>query len=160
MSFSLMKRFVGSYYQMAEAVRGSAPIGIPIGHYSAIVQGTWSIYNSASANFYSARYNTSNTNADEITWEISGLYPGSWTFEAVFYKASDRAKATMTLDSGIDLGTAVDTYAAVGANYHYNKDFSITDQVALRTLSLKVDGKNAASSDYYLSCSQMAFYRR
>ena len=109
-------------------------------------------------NIYGAQKNSGGFQNDEINFDVV-LGIGTWTFELLYSKDSNRGIYTVSLDVTGTLGT-IDAYAAAGS---FNNRSSITGvSVASngkQRLKLKMATKNASSSAYYGSIQHIQLRR-
>ncbi|HLA37013.1 MAG TPA: hypothetical protein VJZ02_00935, partial [Candidatus Brocadiales bacterium] len=125
--------------------------------YNAIVQGTWAFnvdVNQATANSF---YNSTAANLDQLDYKIY-LAPGTYSLSLLGLKSSNRGIIDILLDS-ISVGT-MDTYAASTVQNNVASLAGITVSTGgLKTLSVKVNGKNASSTGYYMDISSISLWR-
>jgi len=144
------------YWQRLTAGAGDITRNCP--NYSAIIQGTWVRFSSnASQTSGFFMYNSSNTDLDQVDYKIS-LEKGTYTFDLITMMNTNCPILDVLID-GVSAGTK-DLYSA---SVVYNSLQTITGIVVttsgLKTLSLKVNGKNASSTGYYLNLSYFTLFR-
>lgn len=139
--------------------RGEGHITIIPWNYNAVIAGTWGIVHQGAGSQYfdwTVR-NSSTTNLDQADYKVY-LAPGTYTFQLVCMKNTDRGIIDLLIDGG-SAGT-MDTYAA---SLTYNVKAAVAGIVVstggLKTLSLKVNGKHASSTGYLIDVSCMAIWR-
>lgn len=125
--------------------------------YDSIVQGAWAL--SVSANYYHS-YNfqsTSTNNGDQLNYKAF-LQAGTYIFDLVCTTSTDQGILEILID-GVSVGT-IDTYAGVTVWIEKKSITGISvSQAGLKTISLKLNGKNALSSSYGMRISSFALRR-
>ena len=121
------------------------------------VQGTWTwatnanVTNWASVRAEAAGYwhNTSHANGDE--YEYIGLFLGPGNYSIDIWYTTDADHGKVDIYYGLTFITTLDQYTAVpGYNGHPSPiNFSLTVETSAN-LTFTVNGKNAASSDFYV----------
>lgn len=125
--------------------------------YNSIGQGTWAIFLSASQWFYGWWRNTSSADGDNISYEVT-LEAGTYTLALLCVKAVNHGILDIDID---DTEVAsFDLYAAASAYNVYNSQADISiSSAGLKTLKLRVHGKNDNSTDYWVGYSYIALWR-
>lgn len=125
--------------------------------YSSIVQGTWAW--TSNVNQWGGGYfgNSTSADADELNYKIY-LAPGTYTLASCGVENTDHGIMKVYID-----GTLVmtkDYYNAGGATYNVitNQTGISISSAGIKTVRVVVDGKNAGSSDYWLTLSYLALY--
>lgn len=126
--------------------------------YNSIGQGTWAF--SATANQWGGFTFLNAVGAadgDNLVFKVY-LAAGTYTLEELGIKGSNHAIIDYEIDGAVI--ATVDHYAAVGA---YNQRSVDTGNViatsGLKTLTMKANGKNAASSGYFMAVSTIVLWR-
>ena len=125
--------------------------------YSVIGQGTWVLSGSADRYFYFSFLNTSNADGDNLSYNAY-LTKGTYSLILVADKYYSRGIVDIDID-GVEVAS-FDCYNASALN---NVRFIETNIVilsnGLKTIKLRIDGKNASSSDYYFEFGYLALFR-
>lgn len=126
-------------------------------NYNGITQGTWPIYITASQLYNTYLYNSTQTDSDQIDYKVY-LTQGLYGLKLLYMSLSTGGICDILIDNvsvrTIDMYSSVSTYNRLGGI----PIFEITSP-GLKTLSLKVDGKNALSTSYYLPVTQILVER-
>jgi hypothetical protein len=83
------------------------------------------------------------------------LAAGTWRVDILFYRNTNRAIATATLD-GSSIGT-IDEYGTLVHNIAGSITSISVATTGVKTLRLQAESKNGSSSDYYLSFNLIVF---
>ena len=124
--------------------------------YSTVIQGTWAW--TSNTNQWCGGYfgNTSHADGDELNYKVY-VSPGTYTISLCTLKNSDHGIIKVYLD-----GTLILTYDCYAAVVTYNQIGSATGIIindpGIKTLKIKIDGKNVASTDYYMTWDYIALY--
>ncbi len=117
----------------------------------------WDSFDLYTGYVHAAGKESSGAQNDKITWDIV-LAAGTWTFELMYNKNSDRGIYSVQLDS-VEKGT-IDGYAEAGV---YNVRTSITGIVVATTakiaLKLKMATKNDSATAYYGNITSIKLIR-
>lgn len=111
------------------------------------------------ANYYcnAKFYNSSNNDGDQVDYEIY-LGAGTYTFKLLHAKNTNFGIIKLLVDD-VEKGS-IDSYAA---SAELNVISTITGvEIAssgVKTVSLKIDGKNGSSTGYYLNISAIYIYK-
>lgn len=123
--------------------------------YSATPSGTWAVYLDASMVNYGSLY--CNTNGASIEYK-NYMESGTWTFRLVTLKNTNSGIVELFIDE-VSQGT-IDIYFGSAV---YNAIFSLTGlsitTPGVKTIKLKISGKNGSSSNYYVYLSDLCFQR-
>lgn len=131
----------------------SIPLLKPIG----VVQGTWARVKDDSYFFNSMLYNDTHANNDEIYVYVM-LSQGTYTLQETGYNSNTDGIIKFYLDS--TLIATHDHYAGAGTFIGIKETTSIVVSAGkLFKFSIKVDGKNALSTDYYCRISEAFFIK-
>jgi len=121
------------------------------------VAGTWDFVIHGSQIFRSHCINTSHANNDQVTFPLV-LGKGTYEVSMIYTTKSTRGKLDVALDGNIIINQ-LDQYS-VGDVYNViHRESAVVIRHPTKTISFKANGKNAASSDYYVSCSLISFRR-
>ena len=122
-----------------------------------VVAGTWvdNIDNGHITNRH--LFNTSQANNDEITFDIS-LGRGTYDVHLLYKTNSSHGKVDVSLDSQVIINQ-LDTYSAAQVLNVTHEESNVVLKGGDYKLSLKLNGKNAASSSYFLSVNYISFRR-
>jgi len=127
--------------------------------YDSIIQGTWSMFSSAShyGNEYTHMKNTSNTDGDGIKYKVY-LAKGTYTLQIYGLKGADGGIADIYIDN--DKVATFDFYndSSIGNQTFTQTGISVTSD-SLKDLKIIVNGKNASSSGYYIYFSHITIFR-
>jgi hypothetical protein len=157
--------FDASGYPVKDSGKKISDIDIDIGEghipifpwaYVSIGQGTWAFQHNASMAYQSQWFNTSNADGDNISYAVS-LAKGTYTLKILGYRATNRGICDVDIDE--DEVAEIDTYGAADENHIWSQTGITISSSGLKTLKLRIDGKNASSTDYYISISMMVLYR-
>lgn len=122
--------------------------------YTNVVAGAWG---SGTGGDYSFITNTSGANSDEIEYEMY-LLKGTYTLE-VMHRTSHNA-GTVDIDINGSEAASFDYYAASESYGNTQSQTSITVSTGgLKTITMRIDGKNASSSGFYTTTQGMIFRR-
>jgi len=96
-------------------------------------------------------------NNDQVTFPLV-LGKGTYEVSMIYITSSNRAKLDVALDGNIIINQ-LDQYSAAAIYNVIHRESAVVIRHPTRTISFKVNGKNAASSDYYVNCSLISFRR-
>lgn len=106
----------------------------------------WDTNTADSACVFAARKESSGAQNDEIAWDV--LIPaGTWTFEMMHTRGTDRGVYTVYLDT-TSIGTVDGYFAATARNTRSSFTGIVRSSQELVALKLKMETKNAASTNY------------
>jgi len=126
-------------------------------NYSDITQGTWAWSSSSGQYFYGDISNGgSHANGDRLNYKVY-LDAGTYTFTVLGCKDGDTGILDFLIDE-VSKGTA-DTYGATANNSLFTVSGVVIATPGIKTLSLKVSGKNASSGGYYMYLTMISIYR-
>ena len=122
-----------------------------------VVAGTWveNINNLHMANYY--LQNSTAANNDEITFPIR-LGKGTYDVHIVYTTNSNHGKLDVSLDSQVIINQ-LDLYSVAVIRNVTHEESNVVLNGGDYTLSLKVNGKNGASSSYYVTVAYISFRR-
>lgn len=137
--------------------KGEGHISICTSFYDAIVQGAWN-YATNTGYVYNGRIeNSPANNLDEVDYKAY-LSPGTYKVYCALTKANNNGLLEILID-GQSVGT-YDCYASAGSSDHRAYIGSITiANGGVKTIGLRVNGKNASSSGYRLLVAAIILYR-
>ena len=142
------------------AINGSSGEGhitiLPL-NYDSIGQGTFIAVMSVSAVNQLDWWNSSRANLDNLSYKIA-LAQGTYTLRIIGLKG----EANGILDVDIDAVevASFDQYAATTTwNTVYTQTGIVIASAGLKTLKVRIDGKNAASINYDMDLAQIALWR-
>ena len=119
--------------------------------------GTWAWSISVLQLFAGWFTNNSGANNDNCTMKVF-LTPGTYTLCVLYVKAADRGILKVYL--GSQVLTTIDGYAAAISYNNIDETTSITiSSSGVQNLKFEVDGKNASSSNYYVTFTAISLKR-
>lgn len=125
--------------------------------YSAIIQGTWTFTYAPNHWFNVFAYNSSNTDEDEINFKAY-LAAGTYSVQLVCAKDAAYAISNILIDDTLILTT--DHYNATTLNNQLNSATGIVVATSgLKTIKLKVNGRNASCSGWYIPFYSFMIWR-
>lgn len=130
---------------------------LPHYSYDSVVQGTWAIVVSTSQVGNGVLHNASQVNGDEVEFKCF-LGAGTYTLKLLGITASSRGITDIYID---DTEVASFDWYSATATYNVIKtqaSISVASS-GVKTIKLKLDGKNASSTHYYATITSMIFYR-
>jgi len=122
----------------------------------AVVQGTWTSGVTAVHLLSHQFVNSTMDDLDECNFKVM-LAQGTYTLQVPAYAAGNRGIKKIYLDAV--LIATFDSYAGVNAVVIHEQTGIVVSAGKLYTLTLKIDGKNAASSDYEGNVSAFNFIK-
>lgn len=146
--------YLNSSSQMNVVLRGAGVYKIPIQGWTT-VSGSWGFTYGANYIFYSHRQNMSPADGDENYVEVF-LPAGDYKLYAFSYKGTDRGIMEIYADATLIVSS--DLYAGSGAVTQPNGTFTVASDKLVK-LTVKVNGKNASSSDYRIMFGELAIVR-
>jgi len=148
-----MQSNMGKYTKMV----GEGHITILPWHYYAIIQGTWSFAWSSVYHWYGVFQNGStHANGDQLDYKV---YLDIGTYTLVEMGATSTGFGIMDyLIDGVSGGTA-DWYDSSAYNVRKAVTGIVIATAGVKTLSLKINGKNVSSSDYYHYAQSISLFR-
>jgi len=121
------------------------------------VAGTW-VFFINNAQILSGYYtNTTGTNNDQVTFPLV-LGKGTYEVSMIYITTSSRGKLDIALDGNIIINQ-LDQYSVASIPNVLHRESAVVIRHPTKTISFTVNGKNAASSNYYVSCSYISFRR-
>lgn len=132
--------------------------GLPIlpWFYDSVVQGTFINFASPGYLMGGFLYNSSFADQDQVNYKL-WLGAGTYTFKLLHATSTTHGILKILIDAAEV--ASFDTYGPAS----YNKVSTATginiSTTGIKTISLKVDGKNPSSSGYYMSVSAFTLYR-
>lgn len=139
------------------AIGGDGHITVNPLSYDSIGQGTWVLISEANCWGRHPLWNSSHTDGDELSYKVS-LVKGTYT---VFLLAKTHTYNGI-LDIYIDAAevASFDLYGNPSVNnVIYTDPNNVIASGGLKTLKLKVDGKHASSTDYYVILQSIVLWR-
>jgi len=121
------------------------------------VAGGWNFSINASQILMGYCVNTTNVNNDQVTFPLV-LGKGTYEVSMIYRTSHNRGKLDIALDGNIIINQ-LDQYSAGDVYNVIHRESAVVIRHPTKTLSFKVNGKNAASSDYYTNCSLISFRR-
>jgi hypothetical protein len=101
--------------------------------------------------------NTSNANGDNFTMNVY-LSAGTYTFQLLTHRATDKAIVDVDID-----GVEVASYDLYNGGEIVNHVFEtaniVVSTTGLKAIRFRVDGRNAASTQWYFTPTAFAFIR-
>lgn len=147
--------------ELNNAVVGNAGEGhvtIFPANYQSIVQGSFTFGNTAAVPDYAYFYNSTHDDGDEVTYNAY-LASGTYTIRVTMQKADDKGKVDVINNTdGVTLISQNDNYNAAIAVHYMETSFTITNP-SIKNFSLKVNGKNAASSNHFMGIVMISIWR-
>ncbi|RLG53784.1 MAG: hypothetical protein DRN95_09215 [Candidatus Hydrothermarchaeota archaeon] len=136
-------------------------VNIPVWAYTQIIQGTWVLAPAGASgtnqDFHGFIHNTSNTNGDEIHYQVY-LSTGTWKLIMLVVKFSDAGITDVYIDN-----TKIATFDLYNSTEQLNtivsQDNISISQDGLKTLKFKLNGHNANSGGYKLDIYGICFMR-
>lgn len=127
------------------------------GWQSTTIAGTWATATTASAIYCHYFRNTSTNDADEINWTCY-LAAGTYTIKFLVITDTNCGIADIYIDS--TEVASFDCYSGSTVYNVVNTQASISVATSgVKTIKIKVDGKNGSSSDYMIPMQCLSFYR-
>ena len=122
------------------------------------VAGTWNFAVNASQilNGYYINLAT-HANNDQVTFPLV-LGKGTYDVMMIYPTTPNRGKLDVALDGNIIINQ-LDQYSAGVIFNVIHRESAVVIRHPTKTISFTVNGKNAASSDYYVNCSLISFRR-
>lgn len=148
-----------AYEAAAGGDAGEGHIDIEVWNYNAIVQGTWVLTPLASTNYLQGINfgTTTYNNQDEVNYKVS-LQAGTYTLQIVYSTSESKGIISVLLDA-VEIAN-IDAYVDPGTRINYHKEANITVAASgLKTLAVKVDGKNGSSSGYTIIIQHITLWR-
>jgi len=121
------------------------------------VAGTWEFFSITSQILMGYLFNTTHANNDQVTFPLV-LGKGTYEVSMMYRTFNNRGKLDIALDGNIIINQ-LDQYSAGDTYNVIHRESAVVIRHPTKTLSFKVNGKNAASSDYYVNCSLISFRR-
>ena len=136
---------------------GEGHIHLPPYAYNAVVQGTWVLAVNAALLLNYNIYDSGAAVGDEINWKAY-LAPGTYTLGLLAGIATDRGIIDIKIN-----GTVVATFdlyaASIDANHISTQTGIVVSTGGIKTITLKVTGKNASSTNYTAAFTDLWLYR-
>jgi hypothetical protein len=146
---------MGSQLVAAGAKAEAGGFFIDIFQPDSVVQGTWG-FNCGSTEAYGQLRNTTTADGDEITY-TNYMTTGEYVFRLLYSKDDNCGIIKVYVDS--DLVLTQDSYnAADSKNNAADNTYTVTGS-GVKTITIKVDGKNGASSDYMIKIQALMVRR-
>jgi len=121
------------------------------------VAGTWDFAVNANQIFNGYYMNlATHANNDQVTFPLV-LGKGTYDVSMIYITSSNRAKLDVALDGNTIIN--LDQYSAISTFNVIHRESAVVIRHPTKTISFTVNGKNAASSDYYAGCPYMSFRR-
>jgi len=121
------------------------------------VAGTWDRYISPIQILKGHYMNTTPANNDQVTFPLV-LGKGTYDVSMIYVTATGGGKLDIALDGNIIINQ-LDMYSAVQTTNVIHRESAVVIRHPTKIISFKANGKNAASSDYYVNCSLISFRR-
>jgi len=122
------------------------------------VAGTWNFAvdaNQILLGYYSN--SATHANNDQVTFPLT-LGKGTYEVSIIYPTSNDAGKQDISLDGNIIINQ-LDQYSAGTVYNVIHRESAVVIRHPTKTISFTVNGKNAASSNYYVSCSLISFRR-
>jgi hypothetical protein len=136
---------------------GEGHIFVPCFSYSSIVQGNWILVPNVSQLLNGFIRNDSQISLDQVNFSAF-LQKGTYTFKSLVLKATNAGIQELLID-----GDSMQTWDNYNNPAVYNTVNSLVDisvpTSKIVTIGLRVNGKNAASTSYFLYLSGFTLYR-
>ena len=100
--------------------------------------------------------NVAPANNDQVTFPLV-LGKGTYEVSMIYRTSNERGKLDVALDGNIIIN--LDQYSAATIYNVIHRESAVVIRHPTKTISFKVNGKNAASSNYYVCCSLISFRR-
>ena len=122
------------------------------------VAGTWEFYINVNQilNGYYINLAT-HANNDQVNFPFA-LGKGTYEVSMIYPTANNRGKLDIALDGNIIINQ-LDQYSAISTFNVIHRESAVVIRHPTQTISFKVNGKNAASVDYYVNFSLISFRR-
>lgn len=125
--------------------------------YSAIIQGTWVFPYTTGHWFNIFAYNSSNVDGDEINFKAY-LAAGTYSIQLAYAKDTAYAISNILIDDTLALTT--DHYNAGALNNQLNSATGIIVATSgLKTIKLKVNGRNPSCTNWYVPFCSFSIWR-
>lgn len=124
--------------------------------YSAIGQGDWVLNVSTSSILASYISQATPGNADNISYKV---YLAAGTYSLLLYYHKNTTGGVMDIDIDATEVGSVDQYGSLTYNQRYLVTNISIATSGLKTLKLRMDGKNGSSSNYKGWCAYLALWR-
>lgn len=125
--------------------------------YSQILQGTWVLSLSATQYLCAAFFNTTHDNGDSLEFK---KYLAAGTYSLMFCHYTDGARGIVDFDIDAVEVASFDTYSGAAVkNVRSIQTGIIIAAPGLKTIVLRVDGKNPLSTDHYCNWNYFALWR-
>ena len=121
------------------------------------VAGTWAFNVNASQILMGHCVNTSHANNDQVTFPLV-LGKGTYEVSMIYRTFNNRGKLDVALDGNIIINQ-LDEYSAATTYNLVHRESAVVIRHPTKTISIKVNGKNAASTNYHGSCPYISFRR-
>lgn len=145
--------------QLTNLNTGNGNIFLSSIDYNAIVQGTWAV-NAMGANGWNGGitlFNSSNALNDEMGFKAN-MAAGTYTFKSIMHKATGRGIAELFID-----GVSKGTFDCYNGTTLLNQLWTITgitiSTSGIKSVNIKITGKNGASAGYWVDLTQLELYR-
>lgn len=138
--------------------RLNTPILIFPAFFDSITQGDFIDAGDPNYYFGAKFYNSSNTDGDQVNYKV---YMGNGTYTFKFIHGENITFGILKLLIDDIEKASFDCYNAGGAQVNVidtETGIEITES-SIKTVSLKIDGKNASSSGYYMNVSALYLYK-
>ena len=123
-----------------------------------VVAGTWNFVVNANQILTGYYINTiTHTNNDQVNFPLV-LGKGTYEVSIIYVTADNCAKLDVALDGNIIINQ-LDQYSAISTFNLIYRESAVVLRHPTKTISFKVNGKNAASLDYYINFSLISFRR-
>lgn len=125
--------------------------------YFAIEQGTWGYSTEAGQVLAGGLVNTSNADGDSLSYKIF-LPAGTFTLFYFTWQSGNRGILDIDID-GNEVAS-FDNYSSPAVkNVLHTQAGIVIASAGIKTLTIRVDGKNPSSSDYYVTPALIGFWR-
>lgn len=134
---------------------GQSPVLILLWDYQSVGQGNWTFLSQASWSAW-PWYNSSNGDGDNLSFNRY-LAAGTYTIRAVYSQATARGILDIDID-GVEVAS-LDMYGPPAVNQIATDTGNVVSTPGLKTIRLRVDGKHASSTHYYVVINAIEFWR-
>lgn len=140
-----------------DAVIGAGNVIIPtLMKTHTTVAGTWTATRNTSALYNGSLNNTTTADGDEVRWPVT-LQKGTYTLYVLGYTNTTAGIADYYID-GVEVGS-LDWYGGSSTDVLKSVTGIVVDNPGTVFFNVKIDGKNASSTDYILDMQQIMLVR-
>lgn len=126
--------------------------------YDSISQGTWSIQsNKPNCLFNGYLWNPSSGDGDSVNYKVS-LDKGTYTLKLLVVTGPSRGIVDIDID-GNEVASFDLYHATGGSNLSKIQTGIVISNSGIKELKIRIDGKNVASTTYYLTIQSISLWR-